>query len=521
MKHISNLVAYYIGMVLMPSLLYSQEPVKPKIPFATVKHSKADEMSVKLIKNMAKPLSQFELGELKLISLPPVVDYSQYVTLVRDQSVTPNCCIFAVASVVDIIKEKERKYTPDVSEGFISYGYAESIQYYPDDARINIPADGQAGVIKNLGTCTEARLSSRNSDPQNLGNIPAPSEIPSDSNINDAHWLKIKDHAVKIFKKEDGLNPLKAQLTKGPVVVLYDIQSHCMALIGYNDNTSTFTFQNSWGESTNRGFVTWTYNEMLNRLPNIFVTVIDNEATSPLAYPYVARLKIHTPQGRNNLTIKIGVEGQNSSTVWAPSPYGFIDGGIDLMIDVPLPDYAGGYWPPNEHNQWLGEVSYGGQSGCIVNELTFVKRSFNSNGTYLPHVVPAPVKNYNVRTDKPEIIYIPYKKDTKITISHNAGSNPVLAGQNILFNGVLLNYTILSNTRFEVFPFANQVVKIWKVKSDPIEGWITEKLIGKINTNALGKFELLYEPVAPGLYKAYATTSEGLTIAISQTVKVY
>lgn len=117
---------------------------------------------------MARPLSTQEAALLRNTTLRPIVDYSPFVTHVRDQDVTYTCCIQTTAAVIDILNERERSFTSDVSGGFLNYSYQESIKWFPDDPRINIPGDGQAGVAKNLGVVSEADFSWRNYDPTHL-----------------------------------------------------------------------------------------------------------------------------------------------------------------------------------------------------------------------------------------------------------------------------------------------------------------------------------------------------------------
>lgn len=489
-----------------------QAPARP----AESKYQKADPASVAQIKAMARPLSAQELAILSAKTLPGSIDYSPYVTLVRDQ-VGSSCCIFSGAALMDILKERERAYTPDVSAGMIGYAYQVSIGWFPADPRITIPADGQAGVLKHLGACSESALSSRNADPANPAPPPAAAEIPSDDCINDAPLLRIQDHRVVTLKKSDGLSPLKALLSGGPVGVLHD--DHCMALIGYDDATAQFTFQNSWGEhGASRGFVTWTYADTENRLENMSITVLENAPTTPAAYPYVARLRLRTPHGRDNLTISLGVEGQPVSTVWAPPANGFSDMGDALTIDVPLPGYAASHWPPSQGNQWYVEVRYQGQPDGVVEDAVLVKRAFQADRTPLPMLYRSSSTNFKVSPNRPERVFIPARQRINLTLARDALTVP--AGQAVTFGGSYFEELAASSTRVLAKPVANQAVRIHQVSSDPIEGAVLGSVVATATTDASGRYRVSYVPSATANYQAIASDGAGTVRATSAVVKV-
>jgi hypothetical protein len=505
-------------LILSPAISQETESgTQPPKKAAANNYRPADQNTIELIKKMAIPFLHEEHRTLRTKRLGPVVDYSPLVKLVRDQGVTQSCCVQATAAIVDILKERERPFTPNVSEGFINYAYQVSIGWYPRDNRIRIPGDGQAGVVKNLGACPEACLSSRNYDPAHLGSTPSQAEIPKNSDIAEAHLLRIKDHKVLTFKKEDGLTPIKALLASGPLGVLYN--AHCMVLIGYDDAKAQFTFQNSWGEhGSDRGFVKWTYDEMLNRLPNMWVTVINNAPTPPNVYPYTARIHLGTPRGRDNLSVKIGVEGQPAFTVWAPSPYGATDGGEELLMDVPLPAYAGRHWPPSGRNLWYLEASYPGQVGGVVRDVVLVKRGFRPDASFLPELHRASSTNFQIRPNAPEKVFIPPRSQDRLILSPNQGT--VHAGQKVILKGTLLKNVSSSSTKIAVIPISNQRVEICAVRSDPVEGTITEGVICTATTDTAGKYQGDYLPRSTGRYQARAAKPDGKMIATSNVVEI-
>lgn len=487
-------------------------------------YKKAPQATIDLIRDMARPLSNEEEMVLKSILLPPAVDYSSKVTLVRDQNGTSCCCEYTAAAFVDVLKEMERPYTPDVSVGFINYCYQASIGWYPNDSRINIPGEGQMGVVKYLGAVPEAFLSSRNYDPYNTGRTPTAEEIPSARDLQVAPLLKVKDIQVKYFKTTDGLDKIKAYLCSGPVGVLQG--GHCMLLIGYDDSKSEFTLQNSYAETgVNRGFVTWTYNDMLNNMHRVTdgkhdmsVTIVRNDPTPANAYVYVARIKAKTPAGRNDLVLKIGVEGHAPLIVWSAAPHGAIDRGLALTYDVPLPDYAAQHRPPDEQNPWYLEASYGINPGGIIEDVVLVKRGFKSDGTPLSTLYRPSSTAFSIPQNATEKIYIPSKISKQLLLS----ANPVKVEQakRVTFTCTLLTHAASSSSKSTVIPVKNTEVAIWQVKSDPIEQTIQEKLIGKCTTENTGKCSLSFAPEKSAQYQAYATDEAGNMIAVSNIITV-
>lgn len=263
--------------------------------------------------------------------------------------------------------------------------------------------------------------------------------IPSDRDINMAPLLRIKDHRVVTFKKSDGLTPLKALLSQGPLGSLYPVNGygHCMALIGYDDNKQQFTFQNSYGEhGIDRGFVKWTYNDMLNRLDNMTFTVITNQPTSPSAYVYTGRIKLLTPHGRDNLNVKVGLEGQSPFTIWGPAPYGARDGSDALILDFELPEYAASHWPPSDSNPWYIEVSYPGQFSATLKDVVLVKRGFRPDGIPLPELRRPSALNIAIPTNRTEKIYIPSRVSKQLLLSGNPKALSI--GQSVSLTGTPL-----------------------------------------------------------------------------------
>ena len=72
---------------------------------------------------------------------------------------------------------------------------------------------------------------------------------------------------------------------------------------------------------------------------------------------YTARINISHTEGRRYLWIRIGVEGKMPLTVWSFNCcVNMLDDTKDLVIDVPLPQYAQSFWPPKNGDWWYIEI---------------------------------------------------------------------------------------------------------------------------------------------------------------------
>ncbi|MCX6375883.1 MAG: hypothetical protein NTU88_07625, partial [Armatimonadetes bacterium] len=119
----------------------------------------------------AQPLTPGETSALADVPLPSSLDYSKYVTFIRQQG-SGGCGTMATLSMLDILKEKERPYSPDFSYRFAEYVY-------------NLPGSGmdQMKVLRESGCCSESSLPS-SYDP------PGPA-VPSTANYNEARMYRI------------------------------------------------------------------------------------------------------------------------------------------------------------------------------------------------------------------------------------------------------------------------------------------------------------------------------------------
>jgi len=310
---------------------------------------------------IAKPLDR---SLLPGVALPPQLSWAEYATLLRNQDAWGGCYNMALLHVADIVKEMEHPLTPDFSYRYLQY-YWESQRGKPGAGD---SFDWQQAVFTEHGVCSEASLPSNydaatplppGSPPNGFGNHDI-SAVPKPTPANDAeaalYHLKLGD-PVKDFTVDDArrllyrYGPLYAEGRFGGVY-------HVVALVAYDDTTHYFRYINStWG-----GYSLLPYDDLTDQTSNGYVTVLrtvenvpSDRSSGPAAY--TARVQINHDR-RRELTVKLGVEGQQPLVVWnRPNRVACVDATGDLCLDVPLPAYAGSFWPPRYAHRWYVEVT--------------------------------------------------------------------------------------------------------------------------------------------------------------------
>lgn len=359
-----------------------------------VKHAKeADRRFISGLMRAAAPLTDAERRLLRDVHLPKKKDYSEHVTLIYDQGHGGGCGGFADLAVVNILKEMECKYTPDLSDRYLGYVYNETDIHHRDQ---RFPKQGiaQDGVLVFYGCCTEATWPSIVRAWPDL-------DPPSDRARDEAMQYRIKN-----LKPEGGENvgaghlpdvdplTLKQGLAAhGPLVAL--AKYHVFAIIGYDDDSSTFTLLNSSGDRWGQGgMYPVPYDEITNPtdpgLPVDYYGVkkacyvqIEPQLTGPR---FTGRVRIHHNQGRKYLVVRVYAEGQDPVVVWDYRPK-LDENCLTLHFDFPLPNYASALWPPKTDGRWCVEVSdnspgSSSQTAAIIEEVVLVERVKTATGTW-------------------------------------------------------------------------------------------------------------------------------------------
>lgn len=140
---------------------------------------------------------------------------------------------------------------------------------------------------------------------------------------------------------------------------------HVIAITGYNNSNSTFTFVNSYGDRYgNGGFGTYSYND-ISKKTGIFgeklgrAFIIDPIPPKPVP---VARIKISTPiDGGRRLNINLWLSSEKSPQVkrkiWPP-PHS-MDSSRILHYTVRLPSEF--VWPPSPENRLVLDLYDSGE----------------------------------------------------------------------------------------------------------------------------------------------------------------
>lgn len=463
----------------------------------------------------AVPLSADELRPLDNVQIPPSCDYSKYVTFIRQQG-QGGCGTMATLAILDILKEKERPYSPDFSYRFAEYVY-------------NLPGSGmdQMKVLRESGCCSETSLPT-NYDP------PGPA-VPSTANYNEAKMYRIASSSKP--KKPSSVDELKKLLfLYGPLFACGDTpgsatHGHCFAIIGYDDATQFFTIVNSFGDRWGTGgMMKMPYANIKNPPPTQTSPRLDafsyavNAPTRYSAHPYTARVRIQHNTLRRNLTVKLGVEGRTPMVVWdRPNRNGPInDDSQNLVLDFPMPTYANQCWPPSEKNQWYLEVTDSfpvatTSTAGIVQEITLVKRLVQGNGTCLPIVIRPSARDFPIPLGGTVKIYIPTKRHFTLTLGANLA---VAKGETAKFTGRLDLHLEFSTNNQQSVPQANREIELRRTKRDPIEGTVVYETVGTARTDGSGRFSINYAPDETSDYQAFANKPNRTVDASSNLVTV-
>src|SRR5512143_1539049 len=105
----------------------------------------------------AQTITPEESAALREQALPPAVDWSSYLTLIRHQGTTSTCVMQALVAGLDILKERERRFSSNHSAWWLVYGYwsCDTGELPPDPVWPREPGIGQGGIAIKYGCCSE------------------------------------------------------------------------------------------------------------------------------------------------------------------------------------------------------------------------------------------------------------------------------------------------------------------------------------------------------------------------------
>lgn len=397
-----------------------------------------DDAVIKAEKEMARPLINLQLSNnnLNLLSLEAIsnykyisqikqpvkwstgCDYSPYLTFTGNQDGRGGCIGRSIIHVMNILKEMEHPYTPDLSFWYLHARQEELAAGGAIDT---------AAVMKDNGICTEASLNSdydktvikTNAQGKKYGDY-SDLQQPTAAHHAEAALYKAIYHDSVVNPTADNVKTLLNSF--GPIVMGGDLtyiqgpnpaQGHAVTAIGYDDLTQTIKFLNSWGDTwgdTGDGFFTMPYNKVAENFDWAkAITNLPSDRTGT-DHAYSARIHIETNSNtRNKLTVSVGKEGNTPLTVWdSPNETKFVDDSKTLLIDVPLPSYAKNAWPPSNENRWFVQVTNDAVSSTAeVKEITFAYLYKKPDGTFATDTYRLEETGVMINAGETKKLYVP------------------------------------------------------------------------------------------------------------------
>ncbi len=342
-------------------------------------------------------------------------DYSPFVTFTGNQDGAGGCIGRSIIHVMNILKECEHPYTPDLSFWYLAARQDELVQGGPPDTNY---------VLEHNGVCSEASMPSDFDKAKPLAQggwdfsaLPQPSAATN----SEAGLYKVYQ-SIPCAPTEYNIKYLLK--TFGPLTAAGDLavhrepdpnEGHCVT-IGYDDVTKTFKCLNSYGDTwgpwgaAGNGFFTVPYDKLAENFNYVkFYENIPSDRTGT-AHAYTARIHVET-QGlsRNKLTVKVGVTGgEPAVTVWGtPNETLWVDKSKTLCIDVPLPAYAKSYWPPGSGNDWYVQITNNSGWTAEVKEITFARLYKKPDGSFATETFKSTETGTKIEAGKSKVIYVP------------------------------------------------------------------------------------------------------------------
>lgn len=507
------------------------------LPFT---EKKFDAAYIYRYKLLAKPLDPGKY----LLDKPLKVDYSQYVTLTGNQDGWGGCIGRSIVHSIDILKEMEHPYTPD-----LSFWYLHSRQ---DQLLQNaVPgSDVTKTLLENNGLCPESTLptdydkakliTDNNGNPVKWDFSAMPQ--PSVASNSEADLYRVKTFSDPITPTVDSVKSLLCRY--GPIIAAGSMpillgpnppEGHCVTIVGYDDVAGAFKCLNSWGDNwgpNGNGFFTIPYDQLTDNFS--WVSYFENLPSdrSSSGHAYSARIRINHQNERNDLTVKIGLEGKEPMMIWnrpndEPQPHPY-DNSKNLYIDVPLPSSE---WPPGYYHRWYVEVTDGEKDNLTaqIEEITLARLYHNPSnhtiGKFQTETYVSDQTSIAVPDGGSVKVYIPTANPAKppleamyilpYTLSIQPAGLSTPEGEKIVLTGKL---TVLSPSSGAV-PAAGKEVKIYKLVPEICVNkpprWLQS---GTSVTAADGSYTFEIEPqpvLGKHIYAAAFNGSDGKILASS------
>jgi len=326
-------------------------------------------------------------------------DYSPYVTFQGNQSNTGGCAGRTLVHIMNILKEMEHPYTPDVS-----FWYLHSRQEQLADGG---PLDTQF-VLQQNGICPEAYAHSDYDGAVKMTNSDGTiyydySKMTQPNALTNAFAQYYR--MMESDKFDPTIENIRYALRNyGPLLAGGDIpliqgdnpvEPHAVTVVGYDDINRTIKCLNSWSDlwgPTGNGYFTVPYDKLAENFEFMrFYQVVPVERVGT-EQAYSARIHIETGEfSRIKLKVTIGIGNRSPLVVWdTPNEEVFKDYSKTLKLDVPLPLYAADYWPPASGTNWYVEVQNTSTwDTAEIKGLTLARLKKDSSGNYSTETFPS------------------------------------------------------------------------------------------------------------------------------------
>ncbi len=363
----------------------------------------------------------------KIIFWTTGCDYSPYITFQGNQDGTGGCIGRSMVHIMNVLKEREHPYTPDVSFWYLHGRQEELADGGPLDTQF---------VLAENGLCPEASSPSDYDKAVKKTNSAGNIYFDYSEMLQPNGWTNYLASYYKM-KESDEIEPTIENIRYllknfGPLLAAGELsqvqgaspkEHHAVTIVGYDDVAKTVKCLNSWGDTwgpTGNGYFTVAYDDLATNFG--FVRYYENISVERAGtdQAYSARIHIETGEtSRNKLKVTIGIDGRSPFTVWdSPNESVFVDYSKTLKLDVPLPIYAIDYWPPQKDTHWYVEVTNNSTwDSAELKEITFARLNKGPDG-YNIETFESTDEGAIIAPGETRKFYVP-KKDTLMIIPIN------------------------------------------------------------------------------------------------------
>lgn len=353
----------------------------------------------------------------RIILWPTGCDYTPYMTFQGNQDGRGGCIGRSIIHVMNILKEREHPYTPDLSFWYLHARQEELAAGGPPDTQY---------VLEHNGICSEATFPSnydkviKTTDSKGKVRYDySAMQQPSFSSNLEASLYKVKEsepYEPTVENIKHLLRNFGPLVAGGPLVLIQGPdpeQGHAVTIVGYDDVAKTVKCLNSWGDTwgnEKNGYFTVPYSKLAENFKSVRYYINIPSDRTGTSHAYSARIHLETgATSRNKLTVQVGVSGKDPFTVWdTPDETLWVDKSKTLKIDVPLPSYAKDHWPPQTGTHWYVRVTnHSSTDTATLKEFTLARLYKNANGSFATETFKTTDVGAVIGPGKTETYYVP------------------------------------------------------------------------------------------------------------------